>query len=88
MTCQRRSQETRVSKGGFVYKAPGEKMHSKACHFNCTEGSCNPGTRGIASFSKVRGMDVVCMLTIKTMNTMTEGNKRYNIKDIKSFPFK
>ncbi len=26
MTCQRRSQETRVSKGGFVYKAPGEKI--------------------------------------------------------------
>ncbi len=35
--------------------------------------------RGVASFSKVRGMDVVCLLTIKTINTMTEGYKRYNI---------
>ncbi len=26
MTGQRRTQETRVSKGGFVYKAPGEKL--------------------------------------------------------------
>ncbi len=37
------------------------------------------GARGVASFSKVRGMDVVCLLTIKTINTMTEGYKRYNI---------
>ncbi len=44
--------------------------------------------RGVASFSKVRGMDVVCLLTIKKMNSMTEGYKRYNIQDIKSFPFK
>ncbi len=46
------------------------------------------GSRGVASFSKVRGMDVVCLLTIKKMNSMTEGYKRYNIQDIKSFPFK
>ncbi len=45
-------------------------------------------SRGVASFSKVRGMDVVCLLTIKKMNSMTEGYKRYNIQDIKSFPFK
>ncbi len=44
--------------------------------------------RGVASFSKVRGMDVVCLLTIKKMNSMTEGYKMYNIQDIKSFPFK
>ncbi len=48
----------------------------------------NSENRGVASFSKVRGMDVVCLLTIKKMNSMTEGYKRYNIQDIKSFPFK
>ncbi len=58
--------------------------------FQCcsTLSSLTATARGVASFSKVRGMDVVCLLTIKTMNTMTEGYKRYNIQDIKSFPFK
>ena len=44
--------------------------------------------RGVASFSKVRGMDVICLLTIETMDTMTEVYNMYNIQDIKSIPFK
>ncbi len=46
-------------------------------HVYCRK--CVVVSRGVASFSKVRGMDVVCLLTIKTINTMTEGYKRYNI---------
>ena len=33
--------------------------------------------RGVASFSKVRGMDVICLLTIETMDTMTEVYNMY-----------
>lgn len=44
--------------------------------------------RGVASFSKVRGMDVISLLTIETMDTMKEVYTMYNIQDIKSIPFK
>ena len=44
--------------------------------------------RGVASCSKVRGMDVICLLTIETMDTMTEVYNMFNIQDIKSIPFK
>ncbi len=40
----------------------------------------DPSVNGVASFSKVRGMDVVCLLKIKTMNTMTEGYKGITYK--------
>ena len=33
--------------------------------------------RGVASCSKVRGMDVICLLTIETMDTMTEVYNMY-----------
>lgn len=41
-------------------------------------------TRGVASFAKAWGMDMVCLLTIKLMITVTKGYSMYNIQDKKA----